>query len=225
MAKYFLLFEKGESVRWLGHLDILRTLERAIRRAALPIAFSAGFNPREKLAFSPALSVGITGANEIMIVELTEEVAPDAILDKLNAALPPGIRFHTCDILEANDLREKLSLCDRGEYKVSCLIAKETPFADIENAITRFMAQETIIVVREKEGRKKEVNLRPNIYALATTLEDYSPDGRCAVTMIVGQGESGTAKPAEVIAALAQELPELCLRRAQRVRLIQKTVL
>ena len=46
--KYLITFEKGESVRWLGHLDILRTFERAIRRADLPIAFTAGFNPRER---------------------------------------------------------------------------------------------------------------------------------------------------------------------------------
>ena len=44
--KFLLTFEKGETARWLGHLDILRTFERAIRRAELPIAFSAGFNPR-----------------------------------------------------------------------------------------------------------------------------------------------------------------------------------
>jgi len=56
MSKYLFNFEKGESVRWLGHLDILRTFERAIRRAGLPIAFSNGFNPRERLVFASALS-------------------------------------------------------------------------------------------------------------------------------------------------------------------------
>src|SRR5205823_11627002 len=56
--KYLITFEKGESARWLGHLDILRTFERAIRRAELPIAFSTGFNPREKIAFASALGVG-----------------------------------------------------------------------------------------------------------------------------------------------------------------------
>jgi len=58
MPKYLLTFEKAEPVRWLGHLDILRTFERAIRRAALPIAFSNGFNPRERIAFASALSTG-----------------------------------------------------------------------------------------------------------------------------------------------------------------------
>ena len=222
MAKYFLLFEKGESVRWLGHLDILRTIERAVRRAALPIAFSGGFNPREKISFAAALSVGITGANEIMLLELTEPLASDLILERLNAALPPGLRFHFCDEMEANDSREKMSLYDRGEYKVICEISPGLTYEDASLAAERFLAQISILVQREKEGRTKEIELRPNIYALALPQEDFTGAGRCAVVMIVGQGESGTARPAEVIAALSRELPELCLRRAQRVRLIRR---
>jgi radical SAM-linked protein len=93
MPKYLLLFEKGESVRWLGHLDILRTFERAIRRAGLPIAFSQGFNPRERLAFASALSTGVTGAAERATLELTEPQQTDQIVAQLNAALPPGYYF------------------------------------------------------------------------------------------------------------------------------------
>ncbi len=222
MAKYYLLFEKGESVRWLGHLDILRTMERAVRRAALPIAFSGGFNPREKISFAAALSVGITGANEIMLLELTETLAPETILERLNAALPPGLHFHFCDELEVNDAREKMSLYDRGEYKVVCEISPEVSFENASAAAERFLAYNTIIVQREKEGRTKEIDLRPNIYALTVPQEDFTGAGRCAISMIVGQGESGTARPAEVIAALSREIPELCLRRAQRVRLIRR---
>ena len=76
--KYLVTFEKGESVRWLGHLDLLRTFERAIRRAELPIAFSAGFNPRERLAFASALGVGVTGEAELATIELDIQNQMDA---------------------------------------------------------------------------------------------------------------------------------------------------
>src|SRR5258706_12724738 len=91
--KYLITFEKGESVRWLGHLDILRTFERAIRRADLPIAFSTGFNPRERIAFANALSTGVTGAAELATIEFTEAVDPPNLIESLNEKLPPGIRL------------------------------------------------------------------------------------------------------------------------------------
>jgi radical SAM-linked protein len=222
MAKYLLHFEKGELVRWLGHLDILRTMERAVRRAALPIAFSGGFNPREKLSFASALSVGITGANEILLMELTETIPAFSLIERLNAALPPGIRFHHAEELGVNDPREKLNGYDRGEYRVICRIAPHVSQAEIAAAAERFLAQTETIVTREKEGRKKEVNIRPNVYALTDLPEAWNDEGQCGVDMIVGQGESGTARPAEVIAVLATELEGLSLRRAQRVRLLHR---
>src|SRR6266700_2916279 len=99
--KYLITFEKGEPVRWLGHLDMLRTFERAIRRAELPIAFSTGFNPRERITFASALGVGVTGGAELMTIELTDTVEPPAIVADLNDKLPAGIQ-----ILEAREIPE-----------------------------------------------------------------------------------------------------------------------
>src|SRR5690349_8902503 len=93
--KYLIKFEKGEPVRWLGHLDILRTFERAIRRAELPISFTAGFNPRERIAFASALSVGVTGAEEPATIELTESLPGEEVVERLNAKLPPGLRLQS----------------------------------------------------------------------------------------------------------------------------------
>src|SRR5260221_12542713 len=96
MPKFLFTFEKSESVRWLGHLDIPRTFEPAIRRAGLPVAFSNGFNPRERLAFASALSTGTTGGAEPATLELTDPLPSDEIRARLNEALPPGIRLHAC---------------------------------------------------------------------------------------------------------------------------------
>src|ERR1044071_4406302 len=95
MPKYLFTFEKSETVRWLGHLDILRTFERAIRRAELPIAFTAGFNPREKLAFASALSTGTTGAEDPPTIELTVSLTGNEVASRLNDKLPPGIRIRS----------------------------------------------------------------------------------------------------------------------------------
>jgi radical SAM-linked protein len=221
MPKYLLTFEKGESVRWLGHLDILRTFERAIRRAGLPIAFSNGFNPRERLAFASALGTGVTGGAEPAVLELTAPLPADAIGARLNDALPPGIRIRTCLEIPDAHSRDLLNAFDRAEYAVVCTCPPETAPADIEAALGALLSRTEISITREREGRAKTVDIRPYLFQL-TRRPENAANGRLTLDMIVALGESGSAKPPEVIAALSAHLPGLTLRRAHRVRLIEK---
>lgn len=219
MPKYLLIFEKGESVRWLGHLDILRTFERAIRRAGLPIAFSNGFNPRERLAFASALSTGITGQAERATLELTLPLPEAELAALLNAALPPGLRIVGCEPVSDAQAKEAINRFDAAEYAVVCACHADTTPETVEAAIQGLCAQPEIPVQREKEGRVKTVNIRPNLHCL--TLRPGSVAGeRLTLQMIVGQGEAGTARPAEVVEALSSLLPGLKARRAHRVRLV-----
>ena len=137
MPKYLLIFEKSESVRWLGHLDILRTFERAIRRAGLPVAFSTGFNPREQIAFASALSTGVTAGAEPAVLELTDPVDPAALLTGLNDTLPPGIRIWECQEIPDAGSRDLLNRYDRADYEVVCACAPDTEPAEVESAIRR----------------------------------------------------------------------------------------
>ncbi len=216
MPKYLLVFEKGESVRWLSHLDIHRTFERAIRRAGLPIAFSAGFNPRERLSFVSALGTGITGANELMVLELTEPLALDAIRTQLNGVFPSGIQ-----VLESHEIPDtavKLlpKEIDRAEYRVVCACTKETSSETIQEAICNLLAQDEIMIARERDGRTRHANIRPFLFALHL-LPERESDTRILLSMILGQSESGTARPQEIVTALQLATPDLTLRRSQRV--------
>jgi radical SAM-linked protein len=219
MPKYLLLFEKGESVRWLGHLDILRTFERAIRRAGLPIAFSQGFNPRERLAFASALSTGVTGAAERATLELTEPQQTDQIVAQLNAALPPGLRITQCEPLTDEEARSTLNRWDRAEYTVVCDCPAQTRHEDATGAVIALLARPQIPIEREREGKTKAVDLRPYLYALNVEPDSLTAE-RLTLRMAVGQGENGTARPQEVVAALAHLLPGLKARRVHRVRLL-----
>jgi radical SAM-linked protein len=220
MPKYLLTFEKGEPVRWLGHLDILRTYERAIRRAALPIAFSNGFNPRERISFASALSTGVTGGAELAVLELTTPLAPAEIAARLNTALPPGIRIHECAEIDDVGAKSTLTACDRAEYTMICGCMPGTDAPAVEAAIATLLAQPQLPFVREREGKTKTVDLRPHLFALALAPDSVAGE-RLTLQMCVGQGESGTVRPHEVVAALACILPGLTARRAHRVRLLK----
>jgi radical SAM-linked protein len=218
MPKYLFTFQKPEPVRWLGHLDILRTFERAIRRAALPIAFSTGFNPRERITFASALGTGITGAAEPAIIELTEPVTPDEIVQLLNDALPPAIRIGSCEEIADTGSRDLLNALDRADYEVVCDCPEELETPAITAAICGLLTRPAIPITREKEGRSRSVDLRPLLHHLALAPDRPEP-GRILLTMSLAVGEQGNARPTEVIAALAPSLPGLKLRRSHRVRL------
>ena len=218
MPKYLLTFEKGESVRWLGHLDILRTFERAIRRAGLPIAFSAGFNPRERLAFASALSTGVTGAAEPATLELTAPLPAEEIACSLNAVLPPGIRIVACREIPDAGARELLNGFDRAEYEVVCACPNGATATEVESTVGALLAQSLIEIAREREGRRKTVDIRPFLHGLALQSESVG-NGRLTLEMIVSVGEGIMARPSEIVSVLAERLPGLTVRRTHRARL------
>src|SRR5205823_9532846 len=94
----------------------------------------------------------------------------------------------------------------------------ETPAAAVEQAISALLSRPQISIMREREGRVKTVDIRPYLFHLALRPESMANE-RLTLEMVVGLGEGGAAKPAEIVAALTEHLPGLTLRRAHRARL------
>lgn len=97
MQKIQLKYTKGEAVKFIGHRDLMRAFQRAIRRAALPITYSQGYNPHMKISWGNALKVGATSAGETAIIQLDGWVRPDDVKARLNQTLPRGL-----EIIQAN---------------------------------------------------------------------------------------------------------------------------
>ena len=93
MYKYRAEITKGEEIRYISHLDYAGVMERAIRRAKLPAAYSEGFNPHIKIAFASALSLGVVSDAEYMDFELTKPLCQPEVFDRLSQALPPGVKL------------------------------------------------------------------------------------------------------------------------------------
>ena len=86
------VFCKGERLRHIGHLDLMRAMQRALRRSELPVSYSKGFNPHILLTFASALSTGAWGKREIMDVTLERDISPETFMEAMNAALPEDLR-------------------------------------------------------------------------------------------------------------------------------------
>lgn len=93
------IFSKDGLMRYISHLDLMRLVMRAARRADLPLYFSQGFSPRPKLAIKRALKLGLESENEEAQIILTRKINPKAFQNRLNRQLPQGIRIKQTDIL------------------------------------------------------------------------------------------------------------------------------
>lgn len=89
--KFRLRFSKGEAVRWLSHLDLSRAWSRVFVRSELPLKYSEGFSPHPKIAFGPALPLGVGGRAEYMDVSMTESLEVESVTSALNRSAPPGL--------------------------------------------------------------------------------------------------------------------------------------
>ena len=89
----------AEMIKFIGHLDMVRLWERALRRTDLPVAYSAGFNPRQKLSFGPPLPLGIVSECEMIDIFFEKWITPENVKEELNKTLPPGI-----EIIEAKNI-------------------------------------------------------------------------------------------------------------------------
>lgn len=154
-------FEKRERLRHIGHLDILRAMQRALRRSGLPAAYSQGFNPHILLTFASALSVGASGECEIMEVTLTEEVTPEAFLAAMNKALPPELPLTGARVLEDRH-PAAMALVKAARYRIVPLEHME----QLAAALPGYLSQEEIQAERKTKSGVKPCDIRPLIYEL-----------------------------------------------------------
>jgi radical SAM-linked protein len=102
MYHYLLSFSKEGDIKFISHLDLMRTFIRALRRAEMPVAYSQGFSPQPRLTFAAPLAVGLEARNEYLDLYLTEAWQNERILQALNGQLPLGIKVKGVHEVELN---------------------------------------------------------------------------------------------------------------------------
>lgn len=141
-------FSKTGRAVYISHLDLYRLFQRAVRRAKLPVWETEGFNPHVYITFALPLSLGTEGVRESLDTRLTEELPLDELCDRLNRALPEGIR-----VLEASEPVYKNTDIARSEYE-ACHDADEA-------LLTRFLGQEQILAEKRTKRGFSEIDLKP----------------------------------------------------------------
>lgn len=186
-------FSKQNDLRWIGHLDLVRCVERLFRRARVPLSMSEGFHPKPRMTFPAALAVGIEGTDEVLEVELSEPLGPDELQARLGVQMPSGLTVHAIEVLPPEARKGQVRSFG---YRVPVPTEQRTGLAE---RIERLLAAEVWPVARP--NGKKPVDLRRQIESLVLA------DGTLRFQLLAGQPGEGSAGPRDVLAAL--ELDDL----------------
>ncbi len=92
MLRFRVRFCRGEELKFISHLDIIRLWVRALRRAQIPLEYSEGFSPHLRISLAVPLSVGVTANNELMDIFITKAVSPYWFVNTVNQQLPDGLK-------------------------------------------------------------------------------------------------------------------------------------
>ncbi len=157
-------FIRGESVKFISHLDLMKVFERALRRAELPISYSHGFNPHPQMVFGLPLSVGVTSEAEYADFELTGMIDEQEFMNRLNNELPIDLK-----IIEAKKRENKTNIMSsiiRASYNLLVSIENDKIIDALKDEFISFMEKTSIIT--KKEGKKglRDVDIRPMVFQL-----------------------------------------------------------
>lgn len=202
-----LRFTKQGKVRFVGHRDVARLWERAIRKAGVPIAYTQGFSPRPRLSFGLALPTGDESDGEYLDLLLDEPVEPGSLPARLSAALPEGFEVTGAIAIERStpSLQESVTSCSWWFEVRELDDARAGAFVDAVLSAPR------IPHTRRRKGREVEVDLRPAVAGLVAL--GPSPRGQAFETELAAKPFS--VRPAELLAAVD---PSLELGLARRTR-------
>ncbi|WP_425446588.1 TIGR03936 family radical SAM-associated protein [Dethiothermospora halolimnae] len=167
-------FIKGEELKYIGHLDLMRLFQRAFRRANIPMKYSEGYNPQPKFSTATALALGIPSDGEYFEIELVEKIDIDGFVKNMNRVLPNGI-----EILKAVYVDSKKSLTSKlrwATYIMELTFENSLDKDGLESEIDKLLKKSEIIITKEKKKKGKikirEVNIRDYIEEILVLLVD-----------------------------------------------------
>lgn len=206
-------YAKSGRMRWLSHLEILRALERSIRRSQMPYALTQGFNPHMKAAFGPALPVGTAGLREYADIWLTRYTAPEDAFRALSAASPSELA--PVEVRYAGDKEPSLAAAlTIAEYGLE-VAGPELDAPRVEAAL-RSVLKQGVLEIQQK-GKTKVFDLARSV---PKDVRIEAGDGAVRVGLHVRMGPTGSLRPELLLGhALGEAGIEVSAVRTTRLEL------
>ncbi len=211
MQRLRIKYRRGEEVKYISHLDIMRLWQRALNRAGIALAYSEGFHPHPKISLAAPLAVGVTSEAELMDIALTRQVSPHFFTAAVNQQLPADF-----EILQVVPIAESLpslqSQVRFAEYTVE--LETERGQKEIASAIAHLLSLEQLPWQHKRDTGTRHYDLRALIDDI--WLIDCQ-NKRCTIGMRLRCDSGGSGRPEQVTAALGFMEPPKSIHRTKLI--------
>ncbi len=220
-------FGKQRDLALLGHLDLLRLFDRAIRRATLPIAYTSGYHPNPRISIANALSLGATSSGEIADFELAQPLDPEDFRARFAAQLPPDCPLYHVETVPLTS-PSSAQLLEQAKYQLTLTCAVPTPPEQWQQWISAILDRDTLLQeTQTKSGKSKQINLREHLWALE--LESVEQEAIAHLHYTGSCRNDGTRLRPQEIPYLFETItapnsPEFQLHHIHRQQLILATI-
>ena len=201
MCKIICKYSKTGYLKYISHLDVLRFIQRSVKRAGIKAKYSEGFNPHMKTSFGYPLSLGIESIGEYFELELNENIEPELFKDKMNSVMPKEMQIIKADY--SNDAESLMKRCAYARYLINI-----EPSIDVNKLNEYFeeMLTEGVIYKRQKINKKnKLVTKELNTKELIDYLKAENIDNKTRIMAVFKTQETGSMKVEEFIKLIIEK--------------------
>ena len=171
--RYLVKFTKEENIKFISHLDVLKTIQKNIRRAELPIEYSQGFNHHMTTSIAQPLSVGVYSSGEYMDMVLTEEMNEDEIISRLNSTAPGGIKYLSALAIPYKEGEKKvpqaMAMIDGARYTIKI---KYSDVSNLEKEVNELLEREEWNIVKRTKKGERETNIKTMVKEFKFWIKD-----------------------------------------------------
>lgn len=204
MCKIISKYSKTGNLKYISHLDVLRFIQRAVKRAGINAKYSEGFNPHMKTSFGFPLSLGTESLGEYFELELNENIAPEEFVKRMNAVMPKEMQLLKAAYTTENETQSLMARCAYAEYLIG--IESENLNMDVLNNLFTKMLQTGVVYNRQKKNKKnklvtKELNTKDYIKFLKA---DKNNDNKATIQAVFLTTETGSMRVDEFLKLISE---------------------
>lgn len=201
MFKARMKFAKEGRAKYISHLDLMHTMQRAMARCQMPLWFTEGFNQHAYVSVALPLSTGYSGEWELLDFNLLSEDVPPHAVEQLNAVFPEGLR--ALEIYPLADGGMPLRDIAWSRYRITWTLANDIDPNTFVADVTALFARDTVEIVKRSKRGEKTVNMRELMRDLSLTVQ-----GQTVVAEVVTAAGNNNMSPEYLTRAVAQYLPQ-----------------
>ncbi len=198
-------FQKSGVMKFVGHLDMMRYFQRAIRRSHIDICYSEGYSPHQKMSFASPLGVGITSDGEYLDIDVNSTASTEEALRILNDTMVEGVQIVGYRLLPEH-AKTSMAIIAAGKYTLTYKDGYESPFTydEWEKILDEnFFSQETFVIRKKTKKSEKDVDLKPLVFDFQLIVDGATQ--KPGFSLFVSTGSTDNLKPELVLSSIYEK--------------------